>query len=366
VAGNAFVFAAGSGPNWDRTIAKPVELERLAGVLPDDHREFLRVKSAGGPLYAWGAPDGAVGTIAGMAEDDVVFGSRRGVVGFGAQVALSLKEPSTELSRVLWGAPDWPYVYFLYRASFAPRPVPEFLAFIGERGKLIQGFRISHKASKLLRDSRSPSEFIAASLSGTSTEPPETREPESLPPPQEIPTAKEDLHAEAESYLIRIGETLGLEVWVASNDKSEIVRGYSFREHTIAALPFQGQPEFHRRIELIDVIWLRGSAIVAAFEVEQSTQVYSGLLRMLDLVTQFPSLSFPLFIVAPDAEKRHVCAEINRPSFRAHRLHEVCRFVAYSRLRDAVTDTARLGRHLSPGVIEEYAESCGQEATSDR
>jgi hypothetical protein len=366
VPGNAFVFAAGSGPNWDRTIAKPVELERLAGVLPDDHREFLRVKSAGGPLYAWGAPDGAVGTIAGMAEDDVVFGSRRGVVGFGAQVALSLKEPSTELSRVLWAAPEWPYVYFLYRASFRQRPVPEFLAFIGERGKLIQGFRISHKASKLLRESRSPSEFIAASLSGNAIELPESREPETPLPPPSVTPVKEDLHAEAESYLIRIGETLGLDVWVASNDKSEIVRGYSFREHTIAALPFQGQPEFHRRIELIDVIWLRGSAIVGAFEVEQSTQVYSGLLRMLDLVTQFPSLSFPLYIVAPDAEKKRVCSEINRPSFRAHRLDEICRFLAYSRLRDAVTDTARLGKHLSPGVIEEYAESCAQDVEANR
>jgi hypothetical protein len=366
VAGNAFVFAAGSGPNWDRTIAKPVELEGLAGVLPDEYQAFLKLKSAGGPLYAWGAPDGAVGTIAGMAEDDVVFGSRRGIVGFGAQVALSLKEPSTELSRVLWGAPDWPYVYFLYRASFAQRPVAEFLVFIGERGRLIQGFRISHKASKLLRDSRSPTEFIAASLSGTTIEPIGPRESEPPPSLPEIPPAKEDLHAEAESYLIRIGETLGLEVWVASNDKSEVVRGYSFRDHTIAALPFQGQPEFHRRIELIDVIWLRGSAIVAAFEVEQSTQVYSGLLRMLDLVTQFPSLSFPLYIVAPDAEKRRVCGEINRPAFKAHRLHEICRFLAYSRLRDAVTDTARLGRHLSPGVIEEYAESCAQGAAPGR
>jgi hypothetical protein len=366
MAGNAFVFAAGSGPNWDRTIALPVDLHRLAGILPDQHREFLRVKSAGGPLYAWGAPDGAVGTIAGMAEDDVVFGSRRGVVGFGAQVALSLKEPSAELSRVLWNAPDWPYVYFLYRATFAQRAVPEFLAFIGERGKLIQGFRISHRASKLLRDSRSPSEFIAASLSATTTGPSEAHEPASTVPTEPVAPTKEDLHAEAESYLIRIGETLGLDVWVASNDKSEVVRDYSFREHTITALPFQGQPEFHRRIELIDVIWLRGSAIVAAFEVEQSTQVYSGLLRMLDLVTQFPSLSFPLYIVAPDAERRRVCAEINRPSFRAHRLHEICRFLAYSRLRDAVTDTARLGRHLSPGVIEEYAEACAQEAAADR
>jgi hypothetical protein len=39
-----------------------------------------------------------------------------------------------------------------------------------------------------------------------------------------------------------------------------------------------------RTVEMIDVLWLKGSAIVAAFEIESTTSIYSGLLRMSDLI----------------------------------------------------------------------------------
>ena len=48
-------------------------------------------------------------------------------------------------------------------------------------------------------------------------------------------------------------------------------------------------------IELIDVLWLQGNAIVAAFEVESTTSIYSGLLRMSDLVAMQPNLNIPLW-----------------------------------------------------------------------
>jgi hypothetical protein len=363
VSGNVFLFAAGDGPNWDKTITRPIDLQSLADLLGSELQTFLEQKVGGGQLFAWGAPIGAIGTIAGMAEDDVVFGSRQGVVGFAGQVALSLKDPSDVLSTRLWGAPTWPYVYFLYRGQYSERPVPDFLAFIGERGRVIQGFRVSHKASDALRSSTSALEFVRAALGEAAISAPQTIQPS--PGPAEPTAAAEKRnevdqrgHAEAEADLIRIGEALKLSVWVAPNDRSETVREYVFRQHTIDALPFQAQPEFHRRIALIDVLWLRGPTIMAAFEVEHSTAVYSGLLRMLDLVSQFPNLSFPLFIVAPDADRRKVCAEIRRPSFQVHRLAEICQYIPYSRLRDAVLDVTRLGRHLSPAVIGEYAEPC--------
>ncbi len=39
-----------------------------------------------------------------------------------------------------------------------------------------------------------------------------------------------------------------------------------------------------KTIEQIDVIWLRGRSIVRAFEVEHTTSIYSGILRMADLL----------------------------------------------------------------------------------
>jgi hypothetical protein len=37
-------------------------------------------------------------------------------------------------------------------------------------------------------------------------------------------------------------------------------------------------------IERIDVLWLKGRSIKRAFEVEHTTSIYSGILRMADLL----------------------------------------------------------------------------------
>ena len=47
-------------------------------------------------------------------------------------------------------------------------------------------------------------------------------------------------------------------------------------------------------------VLIEGNSIVAAFEVESTTSVYSGLLRMSDLLALQPNLSIDLFLVAPD------------------------------------------------------------------
>ncbi len=49
-------------------------------------------------------------------------------------------------------------------------------------------------------------------------------------------------------------------------------------------LPLQFDEATNRTIELIDVLWLKGNSIIAAFEIESTTSVYSGLLRMSDLM----------------------------------------------------------------------------------
>jgi hypothetical protein len=71
----------------------------------------------------------------------------------------------------------------------------------------------------------------------------------------------------------------------------------------------------NRTIELIDVLWLKGNAVVAAFEIESTTSIYSGLLRMSDLIAMQPNLNIPLYLVAPDERRQKVFAEVNRPTF---------------------------------------------------
>ncbi|MBJ7442142.1 MAG: type II restriction endonuclease, partial [Sphingopyxis sp.] len=72
-------------------------------------------------------------------------------------------------------------------------------------------------------------------------------------------------------------------------------------------------------IRLIDVLWLEqgGDRVAAAFEVEHSTSIYSGIVRMLDLALSGSDLhaTAGLFLVAPDARESEVRAQIARPAF---------------------------------------------------
>lgn len=94
--------------------------------------------------------------------------------------------------------------------------------------------------------------------------------------------------------------------------------------------------EATKRISLIDVIWLRQNGPVCAFEVEETTSVYSGLLRMSDLISVIPALNIKLFIVAPRERQGRFMAELNRPTFQKIGLSEFCRFIASEDLEKLV------------------------------
>ena len=78
------------------------------------------------------------------------------------------------------------------------------------------------------------------------------------------------------------------------------------------SLPQQFDPATNRTIELIDLLWLQGNAITAAFEIESTTSIYSGLLRMSDLLAMQPNIAIPLFLVAPEERRNKVIQQVNR------------------------------------------------------
>lgn len=50
------------------------------------------------------------------------------------------------------------------------------------------------------------------------------------------------------------------------------------------------------------------------FEVEQSTSIYSGILRMKDLARSLPGQGAHFHLVAPEAREREVVARMARPA----------------------------------------------------
>ena len=65
----------------------------------------------------------------------------------------------------------------------------------------------------------------------------------------------------------------------------------------------------------IDSLWLEGRSMAKAFEVEHPTAIYSGLLRMADLLALQPNMQIRRHIVAPDERREKVLREIKRPVF---------------------------------------------------
>jgi hypothetical protein len=128
----------------------------------------------------------------------------------------------------------------------------------------------------------------------------------------------------------------------------------------IQELPTQFNEATNRTIELIDVLWLKGNSIVAAFEVECTTSIYSGLLRMSDLLALQPNLEINLFLVAPDERREKVKQEILRPTFslREKPLAEVCGFLGFEKLTEKVEGIRKLGlaSSLKPDFLQKTAE----------
>ena len=89
---------------------------------------------------------------------------------------------------------------------------------------------------------------------------------------------------------------MGLDVWVASNDRSQEVNGHKFTNlsRLKKELPLQFDAATMQIIKLIDVLWFEGNSIIAAFEIECTTSIYSGLLRMADLISMQPNIKIPL------------------------------------------------------------------------
>lgn len=142
-------------------------------------------------------------------------------------------------------------------------------------------------------------------------------------------------HVKVQGGLIDLGRAEGCSVWVPPNDRNLSYRGESFASATLERLPNFGFDENTRRIvQNIDVLWLTRNVIHRAFEVESTTSIYSGLLRLNDLALAQPNNQIRLLIVAANTRREKVFNQLIRPSFRA--LSEKCEFLSFEIVDDAM------------------------------
>jgi len=168
--------------------------------------------------------------------------------------------------------------------------------------------------------------------------------------------ARESIKVQA--LLAEIGARMGMQIWIPRSDRSAVL-GEWRREHQpiLDRLPLNYDDTTLKTIEQIDVLWLKGRAIKRAFEVEHTTSIYSGILRMADLLALQPNMDIHVHIVAPESRREKVFQEIRRPVFSLldrGPLSESCTFLSYDSVRE-LAQQPHLA-HLSDSVVDEYEE----------
>ena len=153
-------------------------------------------------------------------------------------------------------------------------------------------------------------------------------------------------HTEVQGWLRDLGRALGYDVWVAANDRNRAYRGGRLCDGCLEALPaaLDRLPSADA-IRLIDVLWLEqnNGVVAGAFEVEHTTSIYSGIVRLLDLALGGEErATHSLFLVAPDAREADVRAQLSRPAFSRVADLDV-RYLPYGELASHRDAMARFG-----------------------
>jgi len=161
-----------------------------------------------------------------------------------------------------------------------------------------------------------------------------------------------------QALLCIIGEKMGFKIWLPKADRLLVMHEWKPESgNLIEHLPLSYDQVTIKTIEQIDVLWLKRRSIVRAFEVEHTTSIYSGILRMADLLALQPNMDIKLHIVSPIERRDKVFSEIQRPVFsllEKGALSNYCTYISYDSLRD-LAEQKYLHR-LSDTVLEDYEE----------
>ncbi|HEV8584347.1 MAG TPA: hypothetical protein VGT02_05205, partial [Methylomirabilota bacterium] len=109
-------------------------------------------------------------------------------------------------------------------------------------------------------------------------------------------------HCQIQTMLGAIGTLKRFDIWIPAHDRETLDWSLTQRFRCLSRLPYD--PAAQARLQEIDAAWLRpgSNELIAAYEIEHSTPIYSGLLRLNDIRLAGPAGS-RLAIVSNDSRR---------------------------------------------------------------
>jgi hypothetical protein len=341
-----FIVVAGGNRSAERhfedTIQRKRTLEEVRRFLPSREIENLEKIYHGTSFIVWGAVPGPMNESRWekMSPGDVVLIYNNGRIRFAGEIAAKVR--NKELARHFWSENDaggtWELMYFIVNEERADVPIEKLNPLFGYQAHYRpQGFSMINEEAVsafaqnygdilgVLKTLERGEELIHVPTRNAAIS---TRIDDHI---ERVPTE----HDEMQWRLIRLGQLAKCDVWVPKNDQPKQYEGHQFRDFVLHE--FHETLDVPRSIENIDVVWKFGPySIKSAFEIEHSTSIYSGILRLSDLRAEAPNSNYPLFIVASEERKKRVFDELRRPTFSGPclRLNEVIRFLGYEKIRE--------------------------------
>ena len=361
-----FVVASG-GHETERhyydTIEKKRTINEAEKFLSPKEIEILKNNYYSGPFAVWGAVPGSgnLRTWDSMESGDYVLIYRAGKVIFAAEVALKTRNP--EMAKYLWGEDSsgktWEYMYFLVNPQQTNVSMSKINPYLGYRENYFpRGFMAieQEKANGLLTSYGDILSALKKIEEGKTLERVNEKVKEELFELNEKVERATTEHDEMQWRLIRLGKKAKVDVWVPQNDQGKSYDGHKFRDDVL--VDFQETLDVPLYVKNIDVVWKYGYSIKSAFEIEHSTSVYSGILRLSDLRALTPNSIYPLFIVADRDRKNKVFSELKRPTFNNPYLNltEAIVFLSYDKVRELDEGFKSQDANISLDFLVEQSE----------
>lgn len=359
--------------HYEDTIRKRVSAGRIYDHVDSTLRRRLETIFQGKAIAVWGSRDSAQNRakFEKMREGDEILIVEGHTIRLLGRVAA--RTVSAPLARELWknlrgdDPRPWELIYFIANPRELNLPFAEFCKLIGWAPGLqlrgfttvgqerLEGFYLKYddlfSVLCRIRDNQ-PVEKRPAPTLVQEDSPGLATETSADDERSEEPNISE--HSRIQHLLLQMGRLAGEKVWAPRGDQRRLTAQYKFEDfETTFAAGLDTQVKY---VENIDVVWKDEFRIDAAFEVENSTSIYSGLLRFADLTMVAPNTLYPMFIVAP-AEKRHrVREQLSRPTFKHLRLAEKVHYLSYERIEEIDAFFGKNGSGISVEVFKGKAE----------